>query len=107
MHEREQLFGLLGLEEYGTEEQKMKYLVELASGQKIGAFLLSEPEAGSDATSQRTTAVDMGDYYLMNGTKTGLPTATQQVIIWSLHKQMLTKSTRASMHSSLRRLGTV
>lgn len=58
-----------GLEEYGTEEQKMKYLVELASGQKIGAFLLSEPEAGSDATSQRTTAVDMGDYYLMNGTK--------------------------------------
>jgi alkylation response protein AidB-like acyl-CoA dehydrogenase len=58
-----------GLEEYGTEEQKIKYLVELASGQKIGAFLLSEPEAGSDATSQRTTAVDMGDYYLMNGTK--------------------------------------
>ena len=58
-----------GLEAYGTEEQKMKYLVELASGQKIGAFLLSEPEAGSDATSQRTTAVDMGDYYLMNGTK--------------------------------------
>ena len=58
-----------GLEEYGNEEQKMKYLVELASGQKIGAFLLSEPEAGSDATSQRTTAVDMGDYYLMNGTK--------------------------------------
>ena len=54
---------------YGSEEQKMKYLVELASGQKIGAFLLSEPEAGSDATSQRTTAVDMGDYYLMNGTK--------------------------------------
>jgi alkylation response protein AidB-like acyl-CoA dehydrogenase len=58
-----------GLEEFGNEEQKMKYLVELASGQKIGAFLLSEPEAGSDATSQRTTAVDMGDYYLMNGTK--------------------------------------
>ena len=58
-----------GLEASGPEEQKMKYLVELASGQKIGAFLLSEPEAGSDATSQRTTAVDMGDYYLMNGTK--------------------------------------
>jgi alkylation response protein AidB-like acyl-CoA dehydrogenase len=58
-----------GLETYGSEEQKMKYLVGLASGQKIGAFLLSEPEAGSDATSQRTTAVDMGDYYLMNGTK--------------------------------------
>jgi alkylation response protein AidB-like acyl-CoA dehydrogenase len=58
-----------GLEEYGTEEQKMKYLVELASGQKIGAFLLSEPEAGSDATSQRTTAIDMGDHYVLNGTK--------------------------------------
>jgi len=58
-----------GLEEYGTEELKMKYLVELASGQKIGAFLLSEPEAGSDATSQRTTAIDMGDHYVLNGTK--------------------------------------
>ena len=58
-----------GLEKYGTEEQKQKYLVPLASGQKIGAFCLSEPEAGSDATSQRTTAVDMGDHYLLNGTK--------------------------------------
>ncbi|HLO70610.1 MAG TPA: acyl-CoA dehydrogenase [Flavipsychrobacter sp.] len=58
-----------GLETYGNEEQKQKYLTELASGQKIGAFLLSEPEAGSDATSQRTTAEDMGDYYLLNGTK--------------------------------------
>ncbi|MEZ7878044.1 MAG: acyl-CoA dehydrogenase [Flavobacteriales bacterium] len=58
-----------GLEKYGTEEQKQKFLVPLASGQKIGAFCLSEPEAGSDATSQRTTAVDMGDHYLLNGTK--------------------------------------
>ncbi len=58
-----------GLETYCNEEQKQKYLTELASGQKIGAFLLSEPEAGSDATSQRTTAEDMGDYYLLNGTK--------------------------------------
>jgi len=58
-----------GLETYGTEEQKIKYLVPLASGQKLGAFCLSEPEAGSDATSQRTTAVDMGDHYLLNGTK--------------------------------------
>jgi alkylation response protein AidB-like acyl-CoA dehydrogenase len=58
-----------GLETYGTEEQKQKYLVPLAKGEKIGAFCLSEPEAGSDATSQRTTAVDMGDYYLLNGTK--------------------------------------
>jgi alkylation response protein AidB-like acyl-CoA dehydrogenase len=58
-----------GLETFGTEEQKQKYLVPLASGQVIGAFCLSEPEAGSDATSQRTTAVDMGDHYLLNGTK--------------------------------------
>ncbi|MBL7941776.1 MAG: acyl-CoA dehydrogenase family protein, partial [Flavobacteriales bacterium] len=58
-----------GLEAHGTEEQKQKYLVPLAKGEKIGAFCLSEPEAGSDATSQRTTAVDMGDYYLVNGTK--------------------------------------
>ncbi|MEY3850975.1 MAG: hypothetical protein RJA38_1416 [Bacteroidota bacterium] len=58
-----------GLQEYGTEEQKEKFLKPLASGEKIGAFCLSEPEAGSDATSQRTTAVDMGDYYLLNGTK--------------------------------------
>jgi len=58
-----------GLEEFGTEEQKRKYLVPLAKGEKIGAFCLSEPEAGSDATSQSTTAVDMGDHYLLNGTK--------------------------------------
>ena len=58
-----------GLEKYGTEEQKVKYLVPLATGEKIGAFCLSEPEAGSDATSQRTTAIDMGDHYLLNGTK--------------------------------------
>lgn len=58
-----------GLETFGTEEQKRKYLPELASGRKIGAFCLSEPEAGSDATSQRTTAEDKGDYYLLNGTK--------------------------------------
>ncbi|MDG2363606.1 MAG: acyl-CoA dehydrogenase [Flavobacteriales bacterium] len=58
-----------GIEKYGTEEQKNKFLTPLASGQKIGAFCLSEPEAGSDATSQRTTAIDMGDHYLVNGTK--------------------------------------
>jgi alkylation response protein AidB-like acyl-CoA dehydrogenase len=58
-----------GLEEYGTEEQKEKFLAPLARGEKIGAFCLSEPEAGSDATSQRTTAIDMGDHYLLNGTK--------------------------------------
>jgi alkylation response protein AidB-like acyl-CoA dehydrogenase len=58
-----------GIDKYGTEAQKRKYLVPLASGEKIGAFCLSEPEAGSDATSQRTTAIDMGDHYLLNGTK--------------------------------------
>jgi alkylation response protein AidB-like acyl-CoA dehydrogenase len=58
-----------GLEKYGTEAQKEKYLVPLAKGEKLGAFCLSEPEAGSDATSQRTTAIDMGDYYLLNGVK--------------------------------------
>jgi alkylation response protein AidB-like acyl-CoA dehydrogenase len=58
-----------GLEQYGTEEQKQQYLVPLATGQITGAFLLSEPEAGSDATSQRTTAIEKGDCYLLNGTK--------------------------------------
>lgn len=58
-----------GLEAFGTEEQKQKYLVPLAKGEIIGAFCLSEPEAGSDATSQRTTAIDKGDHYLLNGTK--------------------------------------
>lgn len=58
-----------GLEKYGSEEQKQKYLTKLATGEIIGAFCLSEPEAGSDATSQRTTAEDKGDYYLLNGTK--------------------------------------
>lgn len=58
-----------GLESYGSEEQKQKYLTKLAAGEYLGAFCLSEPEAGSDATSQRTTAEDKGDYYLLNGTK--------------------------------------
>jgi len=58
-----------GLEKYGTEQQKQKYLTRLSTGEIIGAFCLSEPEAGSDATSQRTTAEDKGDHYLLNGTK--------------------------------------
>ena len=58
-----------GLEEFGTEEQKQKYLVPLAKGEIIGAFCLSEPEAGSDATSQHTTAIPKGDKYILNGTK--------------------------------------
>jgi len=58
-----------GIETFGTEEQKEKYLTRLAKGEIIGAFCLSEPEAGSDATSQKTTAIDKGDHYLLNGTK--------------------------------------
>lgn len=58
-----------GLQTFGSEEQKEKYLTRLATGEIIGAFCLSEPEAGSDATSQKTTAIDMGDHYLVNGTK--------------------------------------
>jgi alkylation response protein AidB-like acyl-CoA dehydrogenase len=73
-----------GIQAYGSEEQKEKFLKPLASGEKIGAFCLSEPEAGSDATSQRTTAVDMGDYYLLNGTKnwiTNGSTASTYIVI--------------------------
>ncbi len=58
-----------GIEKYGSPEQKEKYLKKLATAETIGAFCLSEPEAGSDATSQHTTAEDKGDYYLLNGTK--------------------------------------
>jgi len=58
-----------GIETFGTEDQKEKYLKPLAAGEIIGAFCLSEPEAGSDATSQQTTAIDKGDHYLLNGTK--------------------------------------
>ncbi|MDF0709014.1 acyl-CoA dehydrogenase [Flagellimonas okinawensis] len=66
-----------GLETYGTEEQKQKYLTRLASGEIIGAFCLSEPEAGSDATSQKTTAIDKGDHYLLNGTKNWITNGNQ------------------------------
>lgn len=65
-----------GIEHYGTEEQKQKYLRPLARGEIIGAFLLSEPEAGSDATSQKTLAEDKGDYYLVNGTKNWITNAS-------------------------------
>jgi len=58
-----------GIEKYGSEDQKQKYLTKLATGEKLGAFCLSEPEAGSDATSQKTTAIDHGDHYVLNGTK--------------------------------------
>ncbi len=77
-----------GLETYGTEEQKQKYLVPLATGEIIGAFCLSEPEAGSDATSQRTTAIDKGDHYLVNGTKNWITngnTASVYLVITQTH----------------------
>jgi alkylation response protein AidB-like acyl-CoA dehydrogenase len=73
-----------GLETFGTEEQKEKYLKPLAVGEIIGAFCLSEPEAGSDATSQKTTAIDKGDHYLLNGTKNWITngnTATVYLVI--------------------------
>ena len=79
-----------GIEQYGSEAQKEKYLKRLATGEIIGAFCLSEPEAGSDATSQRTTAIDMGDYYLMNGTKNWITnggTAGVYIVIAHTHPE--------------------
>jgi len=79
-----------GIEEYGTEEQKEKYLSKLATGEKIGAFCLSEPEAGSDATSQKTTAIDKGDHYLINGTKNWITNggrADVYLVIAQTHKE--------------------
>lgn len=78
-----------GLEAYGSEAQKEKYLKPLAVSEKNWCVCLSEPEAGSDATSQRTTAEDKGDYYLLNGTKTGLPTEVPHPLTWLLHKPIL------------------
>ncbi|MFH1159403.1 MAG: acyl-CoA dehydrogenase family protein [bacterium] len=78
------------LEEFCTEEQKEKFLKPLARGEKLGAFLLSEPDAGSDATSQRTTAIDMGDHYLVNGTKnwiTNANCASTYVLIAQTHPE--------------------
>ena len=79
-----------GLQEYGNEEQKQKYLIPLAKGEMIGAFCLSEPEAGSDATSQKTTAIDMGDYYLLNGVKnwiTNGSTASVYLVMAQTHTE--------------------
>ncbi|WP_010250225.1 acyl-CoA dehydrogenase family protein [Myroides injenensis] len=87
-----------GLEKYASEAQKEKYLKPLASGQVIGAFCLSEPEAGSDATSQKTTAVDMGDYYLLNGTKnwiTNGSTADYYLVIAQTHPEKKHKGINA------------
>ncbi|HKK67323.1 MAG TPA: acyl-CoA dehydrogenase, partial [Bacteroidales bacterium] len=79
-----------GIESFGTEEQKEKWLKPLARGEKIGAFLLSEPEAGSDATSQKTTAEDKGDHYLLNGTKNWITngnTAGTYIVIAQTHPE--------------------
>ena len=79
-----------GLEKFGNDFQRNKYLRPLATGEKIGAFLLSEPEAGSDATKQRTTAKDMGDYYLVNGTKnwiTNANSASTYIVIAHTHPE--------------------
>lgn len=79
-----------GLDKYGTEAQKEKYLTRLATGEIIGAFCLSEPEAGSDATSQRTTAEDKGDHYLINGTKNWITngnSASVYLVIAHTHKE--------------------
>jgi len=79
-----------GIETYGTEAQKEKYLPRLSSGEWIGSFCLSEPEAGSDATSQRTTAIDMGDYYLLNGTKNWITnggTSSLHLVIAQTHPE--------------------
>lgn len=87
-----------GLEAYGTEEQKEKYLKPLASGEKIGAFCLSEAEAGSDATSQRTTAEDKGDHYLLNGTKNWITnggTASTYLVIAQTHPELKHKGINA------------
>lgn len=80
-----------GIEAFGNEEQKQKYLIPLAKGEKIGAFCLSEPEAGSDATSQTTTAIDMGDHYLLNGTKnwiTNGSTASVYLVVAQTNREL-------------------
>jgi alkylation response protein AidB-like acyl-CoA dehydrogenase len=87
-----------GLERFGTEEQKEKYLKKLTTAEYIGAFCLSEPEAGSDATSQRTTAEDKGDHYLLNGTKnwiTNGKSASVYVVIAQTHPEKKHKGINA------------
>jgi len=87
-----------GLQAFGTEEQKEKYLIKLATGERLGAFCLSEPEAGSDATSQKTTAIDMGDHYLLNGTKNWITnggTADYYIVIAQTDKEKKHKGINA------------
>ena len=87
-----------GLQTFGTEEQKQKYLTRLATGEIIGAFCLSEPEAGSVATSQKTTAIDKGDHYLLNGTKNWITnggTADVYLVIAQTHTELKHKGINA------------
>lgn len=87
-----------GLEKFGNEEQKQKYLIPLAKGEFIGAFCLSEPEAGSDATSQKTTAIEDGDHYIINGTKnwiTNGSTADVYLVIAQTHPELKHKGINA------------
>jgi alkylation response protein AidB-like acyl-CoA dehydrogenase len=91
-----------GLQEFGTEEQKQEWLPKLASGQIHGAFCLSEPEAGSDATSQKTSAIDMGDHYLVNGTKNWITngnTASFYIVIAQTHAEKNHKGINALIMS--------
>ena len=95
-----------------TEEQKQKYLTPLAQGKKdgelyIGAFLLSEPEAGSDATSQRTTAEDKGDHYLLNGTKNWITNGNTASVYLVMAQTDAAKAARASMHLLWKKNGPV
>ncbi|MDX2188344.1 MAG: acyl-CoA dehydrogenase [Bacteroidota bacterium] len=87
-----------GVEKYGTEAQKKEWLVPVAKGEILGAFALSEPEAGSDATSQKTTAIDMGDHYLLNGTKNWITNggnATHYIVIAQTHAELAHKGINA------------
>jgi alkylation response protein AidB-like acyl-CoA dehydrogenase len=83
-----------GLEKFGTEAQKQKYLTKLATGEVIGAFCLSEPEAGSDATSQRTTAIDKGDHYVLNGTKNWITNGVQASVYLVMAQTDVAKGSR-------------
>ena len=86
-----------GLEAFGSEAQKEKYLKRLASGEIIGAFCLSEPEAGSDATSQKTTAIDKGDHYLLNGTKNWITNGGTAEVYLVMAQTDREKAIKASM----------
>ena len=87
-----------GIETFGTEAQKEKYLKPLASGEIIGAFCLSEPEAGSDATSQKTTAIDKGDHYLLNGTKNWITNGASASVYLVIAQTDVEKGHKELMH---------